>query len=170
MDASPASELLRNFVSFNRAHPANKATPSLRIMIVDSNQVAATKVHSLLLSERGDCDDEIKRVNHGLEALVVAEQFQPELVIMHVGFPRRSGACTAKLLRKRPWANRLVIVSHASNEETSGERSTDFDFHFSHGIEVALLTQIYKNLMQRRNGKRGQVSFSGVIAEPLQCR
>ena len=76
MDASPASELLRNFVSFNRAHPAKKATPSLRIMIVDSNQVAATKVHSLLLSERGDCDDEIKRVNHGLEALVVAEQFQ----------------------------------------------------------------------------------------------
>lgn len=154
MDASPASSDLRTFVSFGFAHTKPRQSPSLRILIVDNDERSAADVRRQLSSHRADSDDSVKCTRHGLDALVVAEEFQPQLVIMQLGLPRRSGSCTAKLLRARPWAERVVIVSQSLEDDATEVCSADFDFHFYGAIDIPLLFQMHHNLLLRRSHTR----------------
>ena len=151
MDASPASSELRDFVAFRVDNATNQTSTSLRILIVDNDEHSVSQVKHQLLTNRPDADDDIKCALHGLDGLVVAEEFQPQLVIIHLGLPRRSGACTAKLLRRRPWAKQVVIVSHSICECPDTEAPSNFDFHFYGGVEVPVLMQLYRNLAIRRS-------------------
>ena len=151
MDASPASSELRDFVAFRIDSSTNQSSTALRILIVDNDDHSVSQVKHQLLTNRPDADDEIKCAVHGLDAMVVAEEFQPQLVIIHLGLPRRSGACTAKLLRRRPWAKQVVIVSHSDCECPDIETPSNFDFHFYGGVEVPVLMQLYRNLAIRRS-------------------
>ncbi len=160
-------------------HPGNCATslpfvsrtlpPILcraQILIVDNCDRSIAHVKHQLLVNRPDADDSIKCAMHGLDGLVVAEEFHPELVIVHLGLPRRSGACTAKLLRGRPWANQVVIVSHSDNECAEDELQNQFDFHFYGGIDVPLLMQMYRNLAMRRASVKRYLNAAETAIKP----
>ncbi len=124
---------------------------TIRILLVDNDLSASGRLQQPLLAPRGkQQESEVKCVLHGLDAMVVAESFQPHLVVIEVGWPRQSGDCTAKLLRSRPWANNLVIVSHTRERQGSVEPGEHFDFHFFDEIDIELLMQIFDNLALRR--------------------
>ncbi len=78
------------------------------------------------------------------------EELQPQLVVIEIGWPRRSGACTAKLLRARRWARRPLSCRTLDVPEEDSQISGDFDFHFFDGLASDLLTQIYPSLVKRR--------------------
>lgn len=150
MDASPASSELRDFVAFRVDDISTQSSVAMRILIVDNDDRSTAQLKRQIQANRPDADDDIKYARHGLDVLVVAEEFQPKLVIIQLGLPRRSGACTAKLLRSRPWAAQVVIVSHSNSECPDSDLPNNFDFHFYGAVDIPLLLQMYRNLSIRR--------------------
>ncbi len=164
MDASPASKVVRDFVAIHR--PAtNQVVAALRVLVVDNDRRLAASITRELNILRPE--DEVKLVSHGLEAMVVAEEFQPDLVIIQLGLPRRSGLCTARLLRNRPWSAHVVIVSHTLDEQALEDSSNDFDFHFFGGLDTPLLMRMLLNLQRRRLSKRRPLMTPGSTSRSL---
>src|SRR6185436_19803471 len=65
-----------------------------------------------LFSAKRDSDVVTERVAlSGEEALEVAGEFQPQIVLMDVSLPGLSGYDIARTLRSRPWAEGISLVA-----------------------------------------------------------
>jgi signal transduction histidine kinase len=78
-----------------------------RILVVDDNRDAAEAL-SLLLQLRGH---DVKTAEDGFEALRIAPDFGPEIVILDLGMPKLNGYETAAHIRKEPWGRDLPLIA-----------------------------------------------------------
>ena len=79
-----------------------------RILVVDDNADAARSLARLLTRLY---EQEVRVANDGPEALVVAGEFRPELVLLDIGLPGMSGYEVAEQLRRLPEHERILIVA-----------------------------------------------------------
>ncbi len=75
-----------------------------KILVVDDNRDSAMSL-SLLLELDGH---DVRRAYDGLEALEIAEDFRPEVMLLDIGMPRLDGYGAARELRRRDWAKAAV--------------------------------------------------------------
>jgi signal transduction histidine kinase len=80
---------------------------SRRILVVDDNRDAAETL-SLMLQMRGH---DVKTAEDGLEALRIAPEFGPEVVILDLGMPKLNGYETAARIRTEPWGRHLPLIA-----------------------------------------------------------
>ncbi|MBA3481384.1 MAG: response regulator, partial [Pirellulales bacterium] len=125
-----------------QAQPARDESLSvsgkLRVLAVDDNKDAA-KVLGMMLKALGN---EVRTANDGLEALDVAAEFRPDIVLMDIGMPRLNGYDTARRMREQLWGKRMVLVALTGwGQEEDRQRTKDagFDHHFVKPIEPAAL-------------------------------
>jgi CheY-like chemotaxis protein len=78
-----------------------------RILVVDDNQPSANSL-SLVLELAGN---ETRIAHDGLEALVTAEAFQPDVVLLDLGLPLMDGYETCVRMRRQAWGKRLIMVA-----------------------------------------------------------
>lgn len=78
-----------------------------RILVVDDNQDSAHTL-SLLLKLKGH---EARTAGDGFEALAVAEEFRPDIVLMDVGMPKLDGYEATRRLRETSYGNDIMIVA-----------------------------------------------------------
>jgi CheY-like chemotaxis protein len=81
--------------------------PSRRILIVDDNVDAATTL-ALLLDQVGH---EAVTAQDGPEALVLADRFKPDVVLLDIGLPGMDGFEVARRLRASPNARELRLIA-----------------------------------------------------------
>jgi signal transduction histidine kinase/CheY-like chemotaxis protein len=131
------------------AHPpASRASTEAsvhRVLVVDDNKDAATSL-SMMLALDGH---EVRRAYDGIEALEVAEEFRPEVVLLDIGMPRMDGYATARELRKRPWARDLFLVAvtgwgHQEDKRRSAEAG--INRHLVKPVEPEILRQLVEEL------------------------
>ena len=84
-----------------------QAVSSRRILVVDDNRDAAETL-SLMLQMRGH---DVKMAEDGLEALRIAPEFNPELVILDLGMPKLNGYETAAHIRSQPWGRDVPLIA-----------------------------------------------------------
>ena len=78
-----------------------------RVLVVDDNRDNAESL-AILLQLHGHG----ARVAYdGVEALAVAEQYRPHVVLLDIGLPKLSGYDVCRQLRERPWAGHTTIVA-----------------------------------------------------------
>jgi PAS domain S-box-containing protein len=83
------------------------AVRSRKILVVDDNRDAADSLGELLCiggHETRVCHD-------GLHAVVMAETFRPDVVLLDIGMPRIDGHEVARRLRSQPWGRHMRIVA-----------------------------------------------------------
>ena len=78
-----------------------------KVLVTDDNEDAAAAL-ALLLTHMGN---DVQIAHDGEEALTVAAQFQPDLILMDVGMPRLDGLEATRRLRKTEWGRRAAIVA-----------------------------------------------------------
>ena len=103
--------------------------PRRRILVVDDNVDAARSLARLLARLYGQ---EVRVAHDGPEALAVAEEFRPEVVLLDIGLPGMDGNEVARRLRGRPEFERTLIVALTGwGQEADVERSREagFDHH-----------------------------------------
>jgi signal transduction histidine kinase len=131
------------------AHPAeSRGAPEAsvhRVLVVDDNKDAATSL-SMMLALDGH---EVRRAYDGIEALEVAEDFRPEVVLLDIGMPRLDGYATARELRKRPWARDLLLVAitgwgHQEDKRRSLEAG--INRHLVKPVEPEIVRQLVEEL------------------------
>src|SRR5262249_55389051 len=82
-------------------------TSRRRILVVDDNRDSAMSL-SLLLELDGH---DVRRAYDGIEALEIADDFQPDVTLLDIGMPRLDGYGAARELRRRDWARDSLLVA-----------------------------------------------------------
>lgn len=85
----------------------NATVPACRILVVDDNRDANDSL-KLLFELLGS---EVRAAHDGIEALIIAEAFKPDLILMDIGMPNMNGYEATRYLRSQPWADNITIVA-----------------------------------------------------------
>jgi len=125
------------------AAEVNAAPPTgHRILVVDDNKDAAASL-ALLLRLMGH---ETRTANNGLEAMEVADQFQPDVALLDIGMPKLNGYETARRMRQKIWGRDMLLVAVTGwGQEADRRRSSDAGFN-SHLVKPVNVQEIERLL------------------------
>ena len=121
--------------------PGRMNPPSLRILIVDDNRDAADSL-AMLLRTTGN---EIRTAYDGLEALQVASEFRPEVVLLDIGLPKIDGHEVARRLRREPWGQQVCLIAVTGWSDVSDRtksRAAGFDHHLVKPLDTTHLARL----------------------------
>jgi PAS domain S-box-containing protein len=82
-------------------------TSQHRILVVDDNHDSGHML-SLLLKAKGH---EVRTASDGLEAIAIADEFRPDIILMDVGMPKLNGYEATRRLREKPYGKDIMIVA-----------------------------------------------------------
>ncbi len=112
-----------------------------RILVVDDNEDAAASL-ALLLRLMGH---ETRTANNGLEAIEVADTFQPNVALLDIGMPKLNGYDTARRMRQKTWGREMLLVALTGwGQEADRRRSSDagFNSHLVKPVDVAEIERL----------------------------
>jgi CheY-like chemotaxis protein len=118
---------------------------SLRVLIVDDNRDAADSL-AMLLRITGN---EIRTSYDGLEALQVASDFRPEVVLLDIGLPKIDGHEVAQRLRREPWGQRICLIAvtgWSDESDRARSRAAGFDHHLVKPLDTGHLAKLLDSL------------------------
>ncbi len=101
-----------------------------RVLVVDDNLDAAASMVALL----HEAGHEVREAHDGKEALKVAFEFEPEVILLDIGLPEMSGLDVARELRRRVGQRspRIIAVTGWGQEsDRKLTRDAGFDFHLT---------------------------------------
>ncbi|MGE5833782.1 MAG: response regulator [Acidobacteriota bacterium] len=81
--------------------------PSRRILVVDDNLDAAETLAEMLAVHGHN----VKTAHDGLEALRIAPEFAPHVILLDLGMPNLNGYETANRIRAQAWGRDIVLVA-----------------------------------------------------------
>jgi len=111
-----------------------------RILVADDNRDAAESL-ALQLQLAGH---DVRTANDGIEALEVAQNFEPHIVLLDLGMPKMDGYEAARAMRLRPWGTTATIIALTGwGQPQDRQRSTDagFDAHLVKPVSESQLFQ-----------------------------
>jgi CheY-like chemotaxis protein len=125
--------------------PAEKPTPApqvvpRRILVVDDN-VDAAKTLELLLKSLGH---DTRAVFNGVEALRVATEFRPDVVLLDIGMPGLDGYEVARRLRhQNPQHTFKIIAVTGWGQESDRQKTREagFDLHLVKPVDITALAK-----------------------------
>jgi CheY-like chemotaxis protein len=125
----------------------SRTTAARRVLVVDDNVDAATTLHLLLRS----LGHETRVAYGGREALDIAAEFQPDIVLLDIGMPEIDGYEVARRLRTANAGRELRIVAitgWGQQADRDKSREAGFDVHLVKPVEIGLLSKV----LGERNG------------------
>jgi PAS domain S-box-containing protein len=123
-----------------------------KVLVTDDNEDAAAAL-ALLLTHMGN---DVQIAHNGEEALSVAAQFQPDLILMDVGMPRLDGLEATRRLRKTEWGRRAAIVALTGwGQEADKRRSHEAgaDDHLVKPVDPQALEKVLASVPATSEGR-----------------
>ncbi len=126
------------------SNPKEAAGPvgaSLRIVVVDDN-VDSAKTMAMLLKRFGH---DVRTADDGPTALVAADRFRPDVVLLDIGLPGMDGYEVARTIRERPEFRGVVLIAitgYGRESDRNRSREAGFDHHLVKPVEFDNLLQI----------------------------
>jgi signal transduction histidine kinase/CheY-like chemotaxis protein len=112
--------------------------PSRRVLVVDDNADIAESLAGLLQ----DLGHTVRTAHAGPQALEVAREFRPELILLDIGLPGMDGYEVARRLRADPELSGLLVVAlsgYGQEEDRRRAREAGFDEHLTKPVGLAAL-------------------------------
>lgn len=106
--------------------PFNPEQPPMRTLIVDDTPQVLQDLRQLL--ELTGMVEIVAQARNGLEAICLAEEFQPEVVIMDLEMPGLDGYAATRQIKAQHPTTRVIILSvHADPDERRRAREAGAD-------------------------------------------
>jgi CheY-like chemotaxis protein len=121
---------------------------SRRILVVDDNRDSADSL-AILLELDGN---QIRTAYDGVEAIEVAADFRPDVVLLDLGLPRMDGYQAAQRIRSEPWGEKMLLVALTGWDHDDDRRRTSeagFDQHLVKPVDSGALMKILSALPAR---------------------
>jgi DNA-binding response OmpR family regulator len=131
------------------------ATPSARVLVVEDDEAIADVLRRSLRAE----GHEVQSAGDGAEALTVAEQFAPDLVILDLGLPRLDGMEVLKRLRADGDVPVLILTARTETEDRVEGLDSGADDYLPKPFEREELLARTRALLRRRP-PRGSASIA----------
>jgi CheY-like chemotaxis protein len=119
----------------------SESCPSRRVLLVDDNTDAAETL-AILLEAVGH---RVTVAHTGLEAITVAQQLLPEVVLLDIGLPDISGLEVCRALRESEATRRARIVALTGWGQAEDRRQTSeaqFDLHLVKPVHPSLIRKM----------------------------
>ncbi len=132
------------------AQPASRAINAHRVLIVDDNVDAAETLNVLLRS----LGHETRVVYEGAQALEIADEFKPDVVLLDIGLPGINGYEVARRLRSRAGRKLRIVAITGWGMDEDRKRSAEagFDVHLVKPVRELDLRQILETNGHPGNG------------------
>jgi CheY-like chemotaxis protein len=120
-------------------------TTAQRILVVDDNVDSAESL-TVLLDLTGN---ETRRAYDGLEALIAAETFRPDVILLDIGLPELNGYDVARRIREQPWGQDMILVAltgWGQEEDRRRSREAGFNHHLTKPVDPIALKQLLAGL------------------------
>lgn len=78
-----------------------------RILVVDDNRDSAVSM-AMMLKLLGN---DVRLAHDGVEAIDMAHEFHPQVILMDVGMPKMNGYEATRRIRERPWGHDTIIIA-----------------------------------------------------------
>jgi DNA-binding response OmpR family regulator len=131
------------------------ATATGRILVVEDDEAIADVVRRALRQE----GHEVRSAADGVEALTMADEFVPDLVVLDLGLPRLDGAEVCRRLRAESDVPILILTARSETEDRVGGLDSGADDYLVKPFELSELLARTRALMRRRP-PRGSASLS----------
>jgi signal transduction histidine kinase len=116
-----------------------------RILLADDNRDALDSLATLL-----QCDGhEVHTAGDGAEALEVAAQCRPNVVLLDIGMPKLDGYEVARRIRAEPWGKSAVLIAltgWGQDEDRRRSREVGFDSHLVKPLDPDALSSYLSRL------------------------
>jgi CheY-like chemotaxis protein len=131
------------------SNATDEALPSLprraekprRVLLVDDNVDAATSLRRVLSA----IGHRVSAAHSGLEALRMAEESPPEVILCDIGLPDLDGYQVAARVREMPQVKEAVLVAvtgYGQDEDRRKARLAGFDYHLVKPVDPCALQEI----------------------------
>ncbi len=131
---------------------APQREPSRRLLIVDDNQDSARSM-ATLQRRRGH---ETRIACTGLEALTVAAEFLPDVVLLDIGLPRMDGFEVARQMRGMPALDGVLLLAmsgYGCSTDLEKAKQSGFDEYFIKPVDLDRL----RECMRKHTVKQGSL-------------
>jgi PAS domain S-box-containing protein len=129
------------------AHAERAATGTCRILVAEDNEDAAEMMRVMLEVKGHD----VRIASDGVEAVALAETFEPQIAFLDIGMPRMDGYEAARRIRER-LQNRVTLVAltgWGQDEDRVRSREAGFDHHLTKPPEPDQLDQLIVDCARR---------------------
>jgi PAS domain S-box-containing protein len=123
------------------ARGAAATVGGLKVLVVDDNVDAAASL-ALVLRH---LDYEVHTVHSGAEAIRVAQEFAPRVVLLDLGMPGMNGYEVAERIRREPRGEDLLLIALTGWSQTHVREATvraGFDLHLVKPVDIDELHRI----------------------------
>ena len=151
----------------SRPHPADgpviaRSGPG-RVLIVDDNE-DALKTLNMMVRRQGH---ETHTARDGAEAVEVAQQVRPDIILMDIGMPRMNGYDAAREIRRHPWGERIALVATTGwgqDEDRRRTRDVGFDHHLVKPVDKEKLDEVMRVLLHRSTTESRPLKTKRVVS------
>ncbi|HZZ72465.1 MAG TPA: response regulator, partial [Pirellulales bacterium] len=112
------------------------ARSNRRCLVVDDNQDSAASM-ALILRTLGE---EVQVAYDGLEAVQIAREYQPGLILLDIGLPKLHGYEAGRQIRRLPGGDEIVLVAvtgWGQQNDRARSKEAGFDHHLVKPLEMA---------------------------------
>lgn len=110
-----------------------------RVLIVEDHQM--TLVGLKMLLEKNNAVEVVGEAANGMEAIRLAEQLQPEVILMDIGLPEMDGIeATQKIKGVHPGIRIIMLTSKDNEDDVFASLSAGADAYCMKGIAIEALT------------------------------
>ncbi|MBW3597072.1 MAG: response regulator, partial [Planctomycetes bacterium] len=120
---------------------AEGCTARRRVLVVDDNAAAANML-SMAVKMLGH---DVRTAGDGREAIQIAAEFCPDVVLMDLGMPQMNGYEAARRIRRQAWGKSIVLIALTGWGHDDDKRRTKeagFDHHLVKPAEPAELRRL----------------------------
>jgi len=112
-----------------------------RILVVDDNLDSAESMAMMLKLSGHD----VATAHDGIEALKLAQEFQPNVVLLDLGMPKLDGYEAARSIRQQSWGRGMMLVAltgWGQAEDKRRSREAGFDAHLVKPVDFVALEKL----------------------------
>lgn len=117
------------------------ANRPLRVLIVDDNRSAAEMLSKLITM----LGHEVQSADNGQEAIALASDFLPDIVLMDLGMPGMDGYEATQIIRGYEWGKKVKIIAltgWGKDEDRQRTKEAGFDGHQVKPLELTNLQKM----------------------------
>jgi CheY-like chemotaxis protein/two-component sensor histidine kinase len=124
---------------------ANGAATPLRVLVADDNVDAADSLAMILQADH----HQVRTAHDGEEALELAAQQKPDVMLVDLGMPRLNGYELARRVRGEPWGRDTVLIACTGWGQPEDRRRTEesgFDYHLVKPVSPTAVLRLLQSL------------------------
>ena len=121
----------------------------MRILVVDDNEDNVTTTAMLLRAHQHD----VRSCYDGIAVMPIVAEFQPDLVLLDLNLPGKSGWEVAREIRARSTEKRPVLIAISGTYMQASDRALSqmrgFDHHLTKPVDPDALVSLITKLASR---------------------